>query len=270
MEAIHGQGAEPLVGYWGEPTASINWCETDYEVSHYVAEWWNTVSNIVLVALSTFGVRMCIREKHDADLLVLYVMIAIIGVGSALFHGTLLVVSQQLDETPMILAIVSWCYSLYRKVLPWVDTWLWVSLIVAHNVTFAVVHAYTQSVQPFQLYFLAWVLVGAVRLVHLYRNDFKDNRTVRALIRSYVGFYLLGSAAWVLDQKLCAGLQDGSYLSFNPQGHAWWHVFAGLAGFFGPASLTFYIAEKNGRNPSIEYVGGVLPYVHAKDVDKAL
>ena len=27
------------VGYWGEPTATIDWCEANYEVSYYVAEF---------------------------------------------------------------------------------------------------------------------------------------------------------------------------------------------------------------------------------------
>lgn len=26
------------VGYWGEPTSTIDWCERNYEVSFYIAE----------------------------------------------------------------------------------------------------------------------------------------------------------------------------------------------------------------------------------------
>ncbi len=26
-------------GFWGKPTATIDWCEANYEVSHYIAEF---------------------------------------------------------------------------------------------------------------------------------------------------------------------------------------------------------------------------------------
>jgi hypothetical protein len=31
-------------GFWGVPTASINWCEQNYAVIPWVAEFWNTLS----------------------------------------------------------------------------------------------------------------------------------------------------------------------------------------------------------------------------------
>ena len=27
------------VGYWGKPTATIDWCEENYVVNHYIAEF---------------------------------------------------------------------------------------------------------------------------------------------------------------------------------------------------------------------------------------
>ncbi len=90
-------------GFWGRPTATIDWCEANYVVSYYVAEWWNTLSNVALLVLGVYGVRMCLREgmRDNVDLLLLFGLIAVVGIGSAAFHGTLLKTSQQLDETPM-------------------------------------------------------------------------------------------------------------------------------------------------------------------------
>jgi len=96
------------MGFWGEPTASIDWCETNYENSFYIAEYWNTLSNILLVVFSMFGMHMSIKEGHEIDLTILFFIIMVIGIGSALFHGTLQTWAQQLDETPMIYAITQW------------------------------------------------------------------------------------------------------------------------------------------------------------------
>lgn len=38
-------------GYWGPVTSSIDWCEKNYEVTPYVAEFSNTFTNIGFVIL---------------------------------------------------------------------------------------------------------------------------------------------------------------------------------------------------------------------------
>ncbi len=255
------EGNFDKAGFWGETTATVDWCETNYEVTFWVAEFWNTISNIFLVLFSIYGVRMCIREQHANDLLTLFILVGVIGVGSALFHGTLLKVSQQLDETPMIFAIVQWNYSLWKKVLPWNKTNFWVTLAVVHNIIFAVVHAYLQTVEEFQMYFAAWVLLGTVRLYSLYHNEFKENAVVRKMIKTYVNTYLFGSTWWLVDQHFCDAMHN---LPFNPQGHAIWHVAVGIAGYLGPAALAFYIAKERGLEPSVGGSSSLLPYIHIK------
>jgi len=42
-------------GFWGPPTSSIDWCETNYAQSRFVAEWFNTTSSLALVAAGLLG-----------------------------------------------------------------------------------------------------------------------------------------------------------------------------------------------------------------------
>ena len=76
-------------GFWGKPSATIDWCEENYELSHYIAEFWNTVSNITFVVLALYGYRRARQERFERRFLAQYVAVLVTGIGSALFHGTL-------------------------------------------------------------------------------------------------------------------------------------------------------------------------------------
>ena len=45
--------------YWGPVTANIDWCETNYAVSPYVAEFFNTLSSLAFVAAGVYGMFQC-------------------------------------------------------------------------------------------------------------------------------------------------------------------------------------------------------------------
>ena len=42
-------------GYWGLPTSTIDWCEQNYAVTPYVAEFFNTVSSLAMVLAGVLG-----------------------------------------------------------------------------------------------------------------------------------------------------------------------------------------------------------------------
>ena len=76
-------------GFWGPVTSSVDWCEHNYEVAYYVAEFFNCFSNLAIVAAGLLGLRNALRHGYPRRVLVLYTAITVIGLGSAAFHGTL-------------------------------------------------------------------------------------------------------------------------------------------------------------------------------------
>ena len=50
------------VGFWGPPSSTLNWCETNYEVSYYIAEFWNTITNLSMIIPSIYGFIHCRRQ----------------------------------------------------------------------------------------------------------------------------------------------------------------------------------------------------------------
>ena len=112
-----------LTEFWGRPTATIDWCENNYEVTNYIAEFWNTLSNLVMILLPIYGIYWSIKQKRSKkklnnfvirnSTLSVYFALMMIGSGSWLFHMTLLYPMQLLDELPMIYGFGFGLYALF-------------------------------------------------------------------------------------------------------------------------------------------------------------
>ena len=93
---------------WGTPTASVDWCEDNYTVSYYVAEFFNTLSSvpIALLGLQALWSAWACADAHASRRrrMVAAFTVFVVGVGSVAFHGTLLRWGQVLDEVPMVRA----------------------------------------------------------------------------------------------------------------------------------------------------------------------
>lgn len=97
--------------YWGPITASVNWCEPDYVYTRHVAEFWNTATSFPIFALAFYGFLVGLRQGYEVRVLLPLLFMAVVGVGSMAFHGTLQLWGQALDELAMIWAAASLLYA---------------------------------------------------------------------------------------------------------------------------------------------------------------
>ncbi len=79
----------PSGGYWGPITASTEWCERNYQVTPYIAEFYNTLSNFPGIILAFIGLIYSINQKFERRFSVLHLSTIALGIGSILFHATL-------------------------------------------------------------------------------------------------------------------------------------------------------------------------------------
>uniref|UniRef100_H2XP03 Alkaline ceramidase n=1 Tax=Ciona intestinalis TaxID=7719 RepID=H2XP03_CIOIN len=76
-------------GFWGKPTATLDWCEENYVTNKYIAEFWNTTSNVIMI----LPPLVCALYNWNKGLEMRYILanlsILAVGVGSWMFHMTL-------------------------------------------------------------------------------------------------------------------------------------------------------------------------------------
>lgn len=79
-----------------------------------MAEWWNTWSSGAIIGVSVFGLWLCRRHQYEQRFVVCFALLAIVGIGSALFHGTLHWAGQALDELPMVYTSLAFLYAILQ------------------------------------------------------------------------------------------------------------------------------------------------------------
>jgi dihydroceramidase len=209
-------------GFWGVPTASIDWCEQNYAVTPFIAEFWNTVSSLAMVIAGLVGLS---NRRFAREIRVAFGLLVLVGLGSIAFHGTLRFELQMLDELPM-LYLVTWLAWLLVETGPVRRLGWWFPAALLGYVLLATAGA---TLNRGDAQFLAFhVSFGALEIFCLGRVTWlalrPENRPVRTWFVVGLAAYVTGIAIWFTDLEACSRV---SALRL----HAWWHVLVSL-GFF--------------------------------------
>ncbi|QRV94012.1 alkaline ceramidase [Ceratobasidium sp. AG-Ba] len=113
-------------GFWGNHTSTIDWCEGNYVHSRFIAETYNTLSNIPFVVLAIVGAISVLRPSrlskplpHARRFALMHALLALVGAGSFVFHATLKWRAQVMfDEMPMLLVTCAALYSIRVPIRP--------------------------------------------------------------------------------------------------------------------------------------------------------
>jgi dihydroceramidase len=255
----------PSPHYWGKPTASIDWCEHNYVVTPYIAEFWNTISSLYFTAISFFGLYLAYKQKSETRLFLSYIGLGIVGIGSALFHATLLYTNQLADELPMIYGTLLFAYCVTEY--PGTNKTLKVLLIpgmILYGVATTVVmlihsdnpvlHQLAYAFLVFYLIFRSGYITYKLKpMSNIERNTFSF-LYVTALVT-----YGAGYLSWITERKLC---HDGRVLPYV-QLHSMWHVFTGTGTFIWLQHTAYYRLwlQNRAQTAKVSYLLGIVPYV---------
>ncbi|EDO18619.1 hypothetical protein Kpol_1048p50 [Vanderwaltozyma polyspora DSM 70294] len=243
----------PIDGHWGNVTATIDWCEENYVVSSYIAEWSNTISNITYLITASYATYCAYRNQMELRFILIGAGFAVVGVGSWLFHMTLLYRYQLLDELPMIYATTIPAWSMICEYLEnkpnnkgnkrQLDRIEWAVGFILSVLVIGITVFYIINRNPLFHEFAYAFLTGIVVIIAGWLN-YKHVRNPRAKKNlthcMAIGIMLFGAGflSWQLDIRLCSHWINirRSYLKL-PLGiflelHGWWHVLTGLGVYY--------------------------------------
>ncbi|OAV99145.1 hypothetical protein PTTG_02887 [Puccinia triticina 1-1 BBBD Race 1] len=271
----------PVDGYWGPSTSSIDWCEANYAITRFIAEFANTLSNLAFFAWAFYGVKKCRDEKLPLPLALCQVGIALVGIGSFMFHATLHYEWQLADELPMIFSSAFTTYVVFdtgRASLPrsrFVRSLPFLLFLYCSGFT----AIYLRHPNPVFLQ----VAFAAIQLTANFRAAYtictapvktcKEQKNKAQIIRYLsAGFFttLIGFLIWNVDNIFCDRISHlkqhlGIPWSFAVEGHAWWHLATGTGAYLSTVGLQLMsVSFKEGADGFEIKRGGILalcPYV---------
>ncbi|KAK9729379.1 hypothetical protein K7432_000344 [Basidiobolus ranarum] len=260
-------------GYWGSATSSVDWCETNYEYSYYVAEMFNSFSSLAMVVIGELGAYL--HPQSEFRYRFAFRLISVVGWGSLLFHGTLKYETQMLDEVPMCWAAAMLFYCLIRNKYPNIGAWFPILLGAYTAIVTAIVSLNSGKVQfyLFHFTFASLELADILFMFHIYRTKRQESATIKWLFESGLGMYVSAMLIWFTDFNFCKYLNSHvaqalgniTVVAFNPQFHAVWHVMVS-AGLYCLCLLILVDRQETlGYRTKLQYLFHFIPYVCWED-----
>lgn len=217
-------------GIWGRPSSTLDWCEENYAVTPYIAEFWNTVSNVLMIIPPLITIFLLLKQGFEKRFVACHFSLLCVGIGSWCFHMTLLYSMQLLDELPMIWGSAFLVYAFCEVKTPPNKHNLPLQVVLfSYCFIVTVVYIYNKNSVFFQISYGIMV----VSLVTIAVNTVRQlERTNKALLVAATVTYGTGFILWNIDNEYCQSLQIvrriAGVLSPVLELHAWWHILAGL------------------------------------------
>jgi dihydroceramidase len=214
-------------GYWSPITSSIDWCERNYVLTKYIAEFWNCLSSLLMCLLGGILFFRGLYYKIETRFLLMSLSFGIVGLGSAYFHGTLTYIGQMTDELPMVYSMIIWWFILIRMNQNSIYSF---DFLILFGIIYALLWTYLHTLKTFvlifQIHFTLIVLTGIMKLIYLYKQIQYKTYSIMYLIITYIILLFIAMICWIIDQYLCEQMNDKN--GFNPQFHAWWHLICAI------------------------------------------
>lgn len=212
-------------------TSTVDWCEENYVHSRYIAEFWNSISSFTLMYAGIVGY---IRHK-GLDGNSIFIILALVGFGSILFHGVLSATTQMLDEIPMVFLLAQFTINIlkldrFRSTLIYLIACAFSYTIfkiahIPHSHNGSHNHGVVNGKKAVEFYLFQGVVILSAGYIFMRMARMSINNTRKSTLTIYGAvLFGMGWSCWLIDYFFCNFLKS----TWNPQLHAWWHILSAL------------------------------------------
>ncbi|XP_041975713.1 alkaline ceramidase [Aricia agestis] len=234
-------------------SSPVDWCESNYSISPMIAEFVNTISNVLFFLFPPVLIHLFqgYARSFNPAINILWVLLMVVGLSSAYFHATLSLVGQLLDELAILWVFMA-AFAMFlpkryfpkflrgnRRVLAMYSTFASIvctGLLVMHP-----------KANAFALMTLA---VPAMSFLFMELNRVKCPRVYRLGLRC-AAVCFLAMFCWIIDRMFC-----DAWLSINfPYMHGIWHVLIFIASYTALVLFAYFNVsdERPEQTPQLRY-----------------
>ncbi|KAL4800893.1 ceramidase [Aspergillus venezuelensis] len=249
----------PVEPFWGPQTSYLNFCEEDYVITRYVAEFINTLSSLIYCFFGLYGISK-LRKRNHASISRCIPYYGLIGVGvcSGGYHMTLKYHTQMSDELSMHLLTTPLLYRIMTfqkdKVYTKRAGAILLTLFTIVMVTHMVMDEFLLHAGAFGTAVLL-ITTRTMRTIPQQIPDLEIRGSIRRISRFGLCCFVFGYMVWLVDNFFCPHLTSirslvGIPLAFLTELHGWWHVFTGIGGYIAVAVVDMITAGEIDRDPT--------------------
>lgn len=238
-----------------------------------MVEFHNTWSS--LAGISLFGVIGLWKGNPTKEIRYTlgYIVLLMIGVGSAGLHGTLHWIFQSSDELPMIYLVtimnfmaVEFESARGQPKYPKLPLLLTILMVFNTLVYYIFQHLYLVFICTYSAVSIyhVWLVYHLIFKTH--KGGMVSRRLCQASNFSYLG---IGFPFWLVDMFFCDWyLEKFSGDLFGMTFHVIWHFTAGFGGYLGIVALENCRVVALGLPSRVEYCFGCIPYIKLVEESK--
>lgn len=243
--------------FWEPISSTIDWCEKNCEYSYFIAEFFNSISNLGIMLPPLLGLYMCRNNRLEPRFWLMFLSQVFVGWGSFLFHATLSHWGQFLDEGPMIIEGLVFFYTVVetgsRQKYPFLPFLLFLYTIVIYFIIYFQFHPiFFQSTYSALLLFVGYRALCMLKEVQNPKNKQLAHRSIFA--------WSLAMLCWLIDYHACHWIERFPFRNFF-QLHAWWHILTGIGSYYAAIFFCSHRLIRSRESPHLHYLFHFLPYL---------
>ncbi|XP_038072720.1 alkaline ceramidase 2-like [Patiria miniata] len=253
-------------------SSAIDWCEDNYSVFPFIAEFYNTISNALFFV---FPPLMWVLFKEYArrvnpSINLIWLLLMVVGASSVYYHSTLSLFGQLLDEVAILWVVLCgaglWFPRRYyprilngnRKLFRII-----VTIVTLGGTMIAFINPWLNS-----FLMMLFVIPGIITM-YLELKRVHCPRVVR-LCRTNMVLWVIAVTCWVMDRTFC---DFWLFVSF-PYLHCFWHILVLVASYSSVVLFAYFDAMNEFPEmgpvlrywPKDRYTNFGIPYVTLKCV----